>query len=91
MRAAIDGRYTGSKYEQEAWVAAHGYENQPWETLLRWWHAEHEILAAVVNQIPESRLDAKCKIGDDAAVTLRSLIYDYLNHQRWYFRQLVAP
>ena len=36
-------------YAQDAWVAAHGYAGQPWDTLLLWWEVEHEILAAVVD------------------------------------------
>ena len=37
VRATADGRYAGPKYAQDAWVAAHGYSEQRWETLLRWW------------------------------------------------------
>ena len=90
VRAAIDGQYAGPKYAQDAWVAAHGYGDESWETLLRWWQAEHEILAAVVDRIPEERLEAMCVVGDDAPVTLRFLIEDYLNHQRGHFTQLAA-
>jgi hypothetical protein len=90
VRAAADGRYAGPKYEQELWVAAHGYAERDWETLLRWWQAEHEILAAVVDQIPEERLGAECVVGDDGAVTLRFLIEDYLRHQQWHFGQLTS-
>jgi uncharacterized damage-inducible protein DinB len=90
VRAAIDGHYAGPKYDQNAWVAAHGYKNESWENLLRWWRTEHEILAAVVDRIPEERLDARCKVGDDPAMTLRMLIEDYLNHQRHHFQQLIA-
>ncbi len=90
VRAAIDGHYAGPTYAQDAWVAAHGYAAQPWETLVRWWQAEHEILAAVVDQIPEERLQAGCIVGEDAPVTLRFLIEDYLTHQRWHFDQLKA-
>ena len=90
VRAAIDGQYAGPKYAQDAWVAAHGYGDESWETLLRWWRAEHEILAAVVERIPEERLEAMCVVGDDAPVTLRFLIEDYLNHQRGHFTQLAA-
>jgi hypothetical protein len=88
LRAAIDGHYAGPKYAQDAWVEAHGYAGQSWETLLRWWETEHEILAAAVDNIPEERLDASCTIGDDAPVSLRFLIEDYLRHQRWHFAQL---
>ena len=89
VRAATDGFYAGPKYAQDAWVAAHGYAEQDWETLLRWWQTEHEILAAVVDRIPEERLGAECVVGDDAPVTLKFLIEDYLEHQRWHFRQLM--
>jgi hypothetical protein len=90
VRAAIDGQYAGPGYAQDAWVAAHGYSDASWETLLRWWQAEHEILAAAVDRIPEERLDAKCVVDDDAPVTLRFLIEDYLRHQRGHFTQLAA-
>jgi Mycothiol maleylpyruvate isomerase N-terminal domain len=88
VRAGADGHYAGPKYAQDAWVAAHGYAEQDWETLLRWWLAEHEILAAVVDRIPEERLGAGCVVGDGEPVTLRFLIEDYLEHQRWHFAQL---
>jgi DinB superfamily len=90
VRASADGRYAGPKYAQDAWVAAHGYAEQDWETLLRWWQAEHEILAAVVDRIPEERLNAECVVGDGKPVTLRFLIEDYLDHQRWHFAQLTG-
>ena len=90
VRAAIDGQYAGPGYAQDAWVAAHGYGDESWETLLRWWQAEHEILAAVVERVPEERLEAMCVVGDDAPVTLRFLIEDYLRHQRGHFTQLAA-
>jgi hypothetical protein len=88
VRAALDGAYTGPGYSQEGWVAAHGYAEQDWETLLRWWQVEHDILASIVDRIPKERLAAECTVGGDAPVTLRFLIEDYLAHQRWHFAQL---
>jgi len=90
VRAAIDGQYAGPGYAQDVWVVAHGYGDASWETLLGWWQAEHEILAAVVDRVPEERLEAQCVVGDDAPVTLRFLIEDYLRHQRGHFTQLTA-
>lgn len=90
VRASIDGAYTGPQYAQDGWVAAHSYARQPWATLLLWWEVEHEILMAVVDNIAAERLDASCAVGDNAPVTLRFLIEDYLDHQRGHFRQLTA-
>ncbi|HEY1767506.1 MAG TPA: DinB family protein [Terracidiphilus sp.] len=90
VRAAAEGRYAGPKYAQEAWVAAHGYARRPWQTLLHWWEVQHELLAAVVDEIPEERLGARCVIGKDAPVTLRFLIDDYLAHQRWHLGQIAS-
>ena len=90
VRAAIDGQYAGPGYAQDDWVALHGYTEQTWETLLRWWKAEHEILMAVVDRIPEERLEVSCIVGDDEPVSLRFLITDYIRHQRWHLKQLQA-
>jgi hypothetical protein len=91
VRAAIHGSFTGPDYAQDAWVAAHGYASQPWTTLLHWWEVEHAILAAVVDCIPEDRLEAICIVGDHEPVSLRFLIEDYLRHQHWHLAQLTAP
>lgn len=88
VRAAIEGKYAGPRYAQDAWVAAHGYADQSWETLLGWWEAEHEMLIAVVDNIPEDRLSAQCVIDDDPPVSLRFLIEDYASHQRWHLKQI---
>src|SRR6516165_7099813 len=78
VRAASEGAYEGPKYAQDAWVAAHGYAEQPWPILLNWWESEHEILMAIVDRIPAERLAAQCVVGDDAPVTLQFLIGDYI-------------
>jgi hypothetical protein len=88
VRAAIQGWYAGPAYEQDGWVAAHGYQSQPWEVLLEWWKIEHQILAAVVDRIREDRLRAACRVGDGAPVTLQFLVEDYITHQQWHMRQI---
>lgn len=88
VRAALDGHYEGPGYEQEGWVAMHGYAEQSWETLLGWWRAEHEILAAVVDHIPAERLGSPCIIASGQPVTLEYVVTDYLRHQRHHLAQL---
>jgi hypothetical protein len=90
VRASTEGAFVGPNYAQDPWVAAHGYAEQAWETLLGWWRAEHEILAAVVDRIPEDRLAASCIVGNDAPVTLRFVVEDYFPHQRWHLEQMVG-
>ena len=89
VRAAIDGRYTGPGYAQDAWVAAHGYSDESWETLLRWWHAEHEILMALVDRIPEEQLEAACRVGDDAPVARVAERVTHTNGAHW--RERLGP
>ena len=91
VRASLEGSYVGPFYAQEGWVAAHGYNETPWSTLLNWWQAYHEILQAVVARVPEDRLDADCRVGDDEPVTLRFLIEDYIAHQQHHLAQILCP
>jgi DinB superfamily len=88
VRAATEGTYAGPRYEQDAWVAVHGYRSQSWGRLLDWWKSEHEILIAVVENIPSGMLEAPCVVGDGPPVSLRFLIEDYISHQRWHLKQL---
>jgi Mycothiol maleylpyruvate isomerase N-terminal domain len=90
VRAGTEGQSEGPQYDQNSWVAAHGYANQSWETLLSWWEIEHQMLMAVVDHVPEDRLDARYAVGPDAPVTLRFFIEDYVTHQRWHLKQLQA-
>jgi len=90
VRAAIEGGYTGPGYEQDAWVAAHGYAQQSWDDLLQWWRAEHEILVAIVDRIPQERLGALCRVGAGSPVTLQFLIEDYIQHQEHHFEQITC-
>jgi hypothetical protein len=49
------------------------------------------ILISVVDRIPEDRLETQCILDESAPVTLRFLIEDYVEHQRWHVKQLLAP
>jgi hypothetical protein len=80
VRAAIDGHYEGPGYEQEGWVRLHGYAELPWTNLISTWRDRNTVLARLVERIEEQRLQAPCKVGDGAPVTLQFLIEDYLRH-----------
>jgi len=88
VRAALDGEYAGPAYDQPAWVALHGYRELPWDELLNQWRKQNGLLARVVRRIPESRLDAPCRVGGGEPVTLAFLIGDYLRHLAHHVEQI---
>src|SRR5215469_5925501 len=90
VRGALDGSYNGPGYAQDRWVELQGYSEQSWETLLGWWQAEHEMLASIVDRIPDSRLEAQCVIGGGDPVTLAFVIDDYVAHQQHHLAQITA-
>jgi hypothetical protein len=81
-RASLENEYSGPTYDQDAWVRAHGYHELPWLWLLDAWRQHNELLAHLVKRIPEERLDASCRIGSAAPVTLRFLVEDYILHMQ---------
>jgi hypothetical protein len=89
VRASLEGSYDGPSYQQEGWVAMHGYESMPWKILLEHWRAQNELLCEVVDRIPEKHWEAPCRVGNAAAVTLRFLVEDYLVHLHHHVDQIV--
>ncbi len=61
----------------------------PWNDLLQHWRWQNELLCEVVERIPESRLEAQCRVGNNAPVTLRFLVQDYLTHLNHHINQIV--
>jgi hypothetical protein len=90
VRAALDGSYEGPSYQQEGWVAMHGYQSMAWGILLEHWRWQNELLCQVVERIPEARFSALCRVGDGAPVTLRFLVEDYLVHLQHHIQQIVG-
>lgn len=90
VRAAIEGSYVGPTYDQGDWVNIHGYRSMSWASLLEHWRLQNVLLGEVIQRVPESRLAAVCQIGENAPVTLRFLIEDYLVHLDYHLRQIVG-
>jgi DinB superfamily len=91
VRASLDGAYDGPAYEQRGWVAMHGYASMPWNALLEHWRSQNELLCEVVARIPEDRLEAPCRVGGGAPVSLQFLVEDYLTHLQHHVNQIVRP
>ena len=89
-RASLDGEYSGPGYDQDAWVAAHGYHELPWPSLLDTWRYHNSLLVELVKRIPEDRLAAPCVIGGASPVTLRFVIEDYLLHMQHHLDHILS-
>ena len=89
VRAAIEGEYAGPSYDQDAWIAAHGYRESPWPGLVDAWHGHNRVLVRLVEGIPDERLSAPCRFDGAALVTLGLLIDDYVLHMRHHLDQIV--
>ena len=90
VRAALEAVYEGPSYEQQGWVAVHGYREMPWAMLVEYWRGQNELLCEVVERIPEDRVNAQCQVGKDAPVSLRFLVQDYLIHMDHHVHQIAG-
>ena len=88
--AAINGEYSGPKYDSDEWVRLHDYANLSWSFLLEQWHVRNVMLAQVVDHIPEDKLAAQCTIGEDKPVTLKFVIEDYLDHLDSHVSEIIS-
>jgi hypothetical protein len=79
---ALKAEFRAPGYAQEDWVRLHGYETMPWETIVTFWLQYNTHLARLVARIPPARLETQCVIAENAPVTLRFLIEDYVWHMQ---------
>lgn len=82
MVAALTGKYTGPSYDGEGWVELSGYVHMPWIDLIELWERLNRALALLMERIPEDRLAAPCKVGNDQEATLEFIMEDYVSHMQ---------
>jgi len=89
-------------YEQERWVSAQKYADEPWPELIRLWSSYNLHLAHVISAIPENKLmQARIRHNlDEIALhpvdkkdttTLDYFVRDYLVHMKHHLDQIFAP
>jgi hypothetical protein len=87
--AALHDSFEGPDYDQEGWVAVHGYAGIPWPDLVGIWHAHNAILLPLVGNLPHGRLAVPCSVGGGAPVALGVLLGDYVLHMRHHLDQVL--
>ncbi len=90
VRATLQPSLEFPKYDQNGSVRAQGVQEADWELLVSLWAAYNRFLAHVLAQIPESKLQTPCRIGDGEAVTLDFLARDYVTHLVHHLEQIVG-
>ena len=88
VRAALQDEYRGPTYEQDGWVKMHAYDSIPWRVLVDLWLSQNHLLARVVAQVPVTKYDVQCFIGDNAPMSLQELMEDYLRHMLHHLEQI---
>ena len=88
IRAQQANDFAFPGYEQDAWVDAQDYQSRPWLELIEFWALYNHHLAHTIRRIPDAAVNVQCRIGLKAAVTLDSLLQDYLIHLRHHLRQI---
>lgn len=88
VRAQQSGALAFPGYDQDAWVSHQKYDQVSWDDLVGLWSVVNRHLVHVVLHVEEDALETPCAIGDDAPVTLRELIVDYIEHLRHHLAQI---
>jgi hypothetical protein len=99
VRAQFTDELVFSGYEQEQWVEAQGYQEEPWLALIQLWQSYNQHLLHVVRRAPEeTRTKLRYKhnlhqiasdtITADQPVTLEFFMRDYLEHMQKHLSQI---
>jgi hypothetical protein len=90
VRASLEPEFHGLPYEQDGWVALHGYGELPWSMLVDFWERYNRLLVELVARIPQERLATQCFVGASAQVTLGFLIEDYIAHMQHHLDHILG-
>ena len=88
VRAMLQPSLDFPGYDQEGNIRVQAVQEADWELLVSLWAAYNRYLAHLIEHIPPSQLDMKCRIGAGEPVTLGFLASDYLTHLRHHLRQI---
>jgi hypothetical protein len=99
VRAQFSDDLVFSGYEQEQWVSAQRYNDEPWPDLIELWRAYNLHLLHVVSAIPQPVLTqprtkhsldqiAFKTVAPSSPATLEYLIRDYLDHLKHHLDQI---
>jgi hypothetical protein len=89
VRARVTDPFVWPGYEQDAWVAAHGYRDRGWSELVELWVAMNRQVESAMRSVPPDRLTTSCVIGNDPPAPLQWWMTDYVRHMRHHLAQIL--
>jgi hypothetical protein len=89
VRAQYTDHLTSPGYAQDDWVTLQNYQHQNVQLLIDLWFHYNLHLVWVIQNIHHEKLETPCVIGEDAPVTLRFLVEDYIEHLLHHLQQIV--
>jgi len=89
VRAQFSDPFIWPGYDQQAWVQAQRYRERPWLELVELWVTLNRHVAAVIEAVPDAKLQTRCTIGDHEPTSLEWWMRDYVRHLRHHLEQLL--
>ena len=80
VRAQLEDSPAMPGYDQNGWVAVHGYEHREWAELIEVWQAFNRQLLAAAEAVPESAWSRTLTVAGSAPLTLQFVFEDYVAH-----------
>ena len=88
VRAQFSDPFVWPGYDQQAWVQVQRYRQRPWLELVELWVGLNRQVAAVIEAVPDDKLQTLCTIGEHEAASLEWWMRDYVRHLRHHLEQL---
>ena len=75
-------------YDQEECVRRANYRSIEYARLLDLWYNHNKLFFHLYESIPQNDLESKIKVGDNPAMSVRSLMADYFAHMKVHEEQV---
>jgi hypothetical protein len=88
VRAQLEDKPAMPGYEQERWVALHGYQQREWSELIELWRVLNRQLLAAAEAVRDSAWSRTCTVAGSQPLTLKFVFEDYLEHMAHHLRHI---
>jgi DinB superfamily len=90
VRAALQPSLEFPRYDQDGCVRVQAPQEADWRLLISLWANYNRYLAHIIAQLPASKMETVCRIGDGNPLPLQFVISDYITHLVHHLGQIGA-